>query len=165
MRHYLCLLAMLCMSVTVYAGEMRTPGKPRPPLQIAISPVQSGVSPSDIKPGDVVELKITGKTHVETEKLDIRVELLGGVELVSGETSWIGAAKKGEDKALLITVRAPKHGNGRIRARVSLPQTGGAAFAVEAEYRLGADLEKKPSALPEIKRDNKGREIREYRIK
>lgn len=102
---------------------------------------------------------------METEKLDIRVELLGGVELVSGETSWAGPAKKGEDKALPVTVRAPKHGNGSIRARVSVPQTGGAGFAAEAEYRLGADKEMKPAKLPEIKRDNKGREIREYRIK
>lgn len=165
MRHYLCLLSILCLPVIVYAGEMKTPGKPRPPLQIAISPVQSGLSPAYIKPGDVVELKIIGKTLADADELNIKVELLGGVELVSGETSWVGPAKKGEDKALLVTVRAPKHGNGRIRARVSVMQTGGAAFAVETEYRLGADLEKKPTTLPEIKRDNKGREIKEYRIK
>ena len=162
---FVYVLAILCISINAYAGEMRPPGKPRSPLQITISPVQSGLLPSDIKLGDVVEFKIVGKTHVETEKLDIRVELLGGVELVSGETSWIGAAKKGEDKALLITVRAPKHGNGRIRARVSVPQAGGAAFAVETEYRLGAEPDKKPATMPEIKRDNRGREIREYRIK
>ena len=165
MRHYLCILSILCISINAYAGEVKTPGKPRPPLQMNISPVRSGLLPSDIKPGDVVEFKIIGKTQVEANELNIKVELLGGVELVSGETSWTGLAKKGEDKALLITVRTPKHGNGRIRARVSVPQTGGAGFAAEAEYRLGADKEMKPAALPEIKRDNKGREIREYRIK
>lgn len=165
MRYYLCVLAILCMSTTVYAGGMRaSTGKPRSPLQVSISPVQTSLSPADIKPGDVVEFKITGKTHADAGELKIKVELHGGVELLSGNTTWAGPALKGEDKPLLITVSVPKHGNGMIRARISMSPSSGASFSAEAEYRFGKYAEKKPALLPEIKKDSKGRAIREHRV-
>ena len=152
------LIAVLLDPLVVHAA------KPRSPLQASISPVQSGLVATAIKPGDAVEFKIVGKTFTDTGELNIKVELHGGVELLSGETSWTGPANKGEDKTLLITVRAPKHGNGRISARVSMPPSSGASFAAGAEYLLGMSAQKKPAPLPEIKKDNKGREIREYRV-
>lgn len=152
------LLAVLLDPLLVQAA------KPRSPLQVTISAVQSGLTAADIKPGDAVDFKIVGRTFFDAEKLDINVELHGGVELMSGETSWTGPANKGEDKALRITVRAPMHGNGMIRARILMSPSSGAKFAAEAEYRLGRNTEKKPDRLPEIKKDNKGRTIREYRV-
>lgn len=164
MRHYLCVLAILCMSVTAYAGEMRAHhGKPRSPLQVNISAVQSGLAPADIKPGDTVDFRIIGKSFTDAAALNIKVELHGGAELVSGETTWTGPAKKGEDKTLLISVRAPRHGNGMIRARIAMSPSSGASFAAEAEYLLGKNAQKKPALLPEKKKDSKGREIREFR--
>lgn len=143
--------------------------KPRSPLQVNISPVQTGLSstdikPANIKPGDVVKLKIAGKTFADADELNIKVELYGGVELVSGDTSWSGPANKGEDKTLLITVRTPIRGNGGVRARISMSPSSGATFTAEAEYHLGQKMEKKPDPVPVIKKDNKGREIREYRV-
>lgn len=164
MRYYFCVLAILCMSTTVFAGGMPPSGKPRSPLQISIAPVQSGLSPTDIKPGDVVEFRITGRTLAADGELKIKAELAGGVELLSGDTSWVGPAKKGEDKTLLITVRIPKHGNGMIRAQLSMSPSSGASFAAGAEYHFGRDAERKPALFPEIKKDNKGRAIREHRV-
>ena len=156
---------LLSLLVVVLVGPaLLHAAKPRSPLQASISPVQSGLVATAIKPGDVVEFKIVGKAFTDTGELNIKVELHGGVELLSGETSWTGPAKKGEDKTLLITVRAPKHGNGRIRARVSMSPSSGASFAAEAEYLLGMSAQKKPAPLPAIKKDHKGREIREYRV-
>lgn len=164
MRYYLCVLAILCMSTTVNAGGMRASGKPRPPLQLTIAPVQSGLVPADIKPGDVVEFKITGRALADAAELKIKVELHGGLELMSGSTTWIGPALKGADKPLLITVSVPKHGNGMIRARISMSPSSGASFSAEAEYSFGKYAEKKPALLPEIKKDSKGRAIREHRV-
>ena len=124
------LLALL-MAVLLEPALLHA-AKPRSPLQVAISPVQSGLVAANIKPGDVVEFKIIGKTFADADELNINVELHGGVALVSGEISWTGPASKGEDKTLLITVRAPKHGNGWIKARISLPPTSGASFAAGA---------------------------------
>ena len=152
------LMAVLLDPLLVHAA------KPRAPLQVSIAPVQSSLSPADIKPGDVVEFKIIGKSFTDADELSINVGLHGGVALLSGETSWTGAAKKGEDKVLLITVRAPRQGNGWIKARISLPPTTEASFAAETEYRFGQSAQKKPAPLPAIKKDNKGREIREYRV-
>lgn len=156
------LLALL-MAVLLEPALLHA-AKPRSPLQVAISPVQSGLVAADIKPGDVVEFKIIGKTFADADELNIKVELHGGVALLSGETSWTGPANKGEDNTLLITVRAPKHGNGWIKARIAMPPTSGASFAAEAEYLLGMSAQKKPIPVPEIKKDHKGREIREYRV-
>lgn len=161
---YFCVLAILCMSATVIAGGMPPSGKPRSPLHVSISPVKSGISPADIKPGDVVEFKISGKTYADAGELNIKVELLGGVELLSGNTTWAGPALKGEDKFLLLTVSVPKHGNGMLRARISMSPSSGSTFAAEAEYRFGTYAEKKPALLPEIKKDSKGRAIREHRV-
>lgn len=159
---------MLCMVATVQAGGMKSHGKPRSPLQVSITPIQSGLSASDdktgtaIRPGEVINLRITGKSFADVEELNIQVELYGGVELVSGETSWSGPARKGDDKTLLITVRATVLGDGGVRARISTPPSSGAAFTAEAEYRLGQNALKKP-AQPKMQKDHKGREIREYR--
>jgi hypothetical protein len=152
------------MSTTAYSGGIRASGKPRSPLQISISPVQSGLSPIDIKPGDVVEFKIIGKTHTDAAEVRIKIELLGGVQLLSGNTTWAGPALRGEDKSLLITVGVPRHGNGMIRAQISMSPSSGSSFASEAEYRFGKYAEKKPVLLPEIKKDSKGRAIREHRV-
>ena len=138
--------------------------KPRAPLQISIIPVQSGLVAEDIRPGEVVELQITGRTFTDTDELNINVELHGRVTLLSGETSWTGPAGKGEDKTLRITVRAPMHGNGKISARISMSPSSGASFAAGTEYTMGRNAQQKPAALPQIKKDNKGREIREYRV-
>ena len=164
MRLFFCAMAVLCMSASVYAGGEKMHGKPRSPLQVSISPVQSGLAPADIKPGDAVELKIAATSFVDADELNINIELQGGVELLSGAASWKGPAIKGEAKSLLITVRAPKHGKGIIRARISMSPSAGASFAAEAEYHLGQKAEKPPVAPPVKKKDSKGREIMEHRV-
>jgi len=164
MRIYLYVLAMLCMTVTAHANGIKPHAKPRSPLQVNIAAMQSGTTVAEIKPGDTIQFKITGKSLTDAGELNIRVELYGGVELVAGETSWSGSANKGEDKVLLITVRAPVHGDGGVRARISMSPSGGAGFAAEAEYRLGQNTLRKPAQLPKTMKDHKGREIREYRV-
>jgi hypothetical protein len=142
---------------------MRVQGKPQSPLRADIVPVQSGLAPADIKPGDVIEFRVTGRSLAIDGEMRIKLMLVGGVELEYGDMTWDGPVLKGEEKLLLVAVRVPKHGNGMIRARVSMSPSSGATFAAEAEYRFGKYAEKKPTHRPEIKKDNKGRAIREYR--
>jgi len=137
--------------------------KPQSPLQVNISPAQTGLASVDINPGDVVELNITGKTFVEAGELVINVELHNGVELISGATSWAGSVNKGEEKTLVIKVLVPKQDNGSVTARITMSPSSNASFAAEAEYRFGQKGVKKPDQMPKIKNDSKGRAIREYR--
>lgn len=162
MRHVLFPLALLCALSVANAGGMETHGKPRSPLQVNIAPAQSGLVPTDIKPGDVVAFNITGRSPGAEGEMTMKVELIGGAELVSGDTAWAGLVQRGEGNSLLITVKAPKHGNGIIRARVSMAPSVGASFTAVAEYRFGKFAERKPQ-LPDVKKDNKGRSIREYK--
>ena len=150
------LAAALAVPLAVHAA------KPRPPLQITIVPAQLGQLAEAIKPGEVVDLKIIGKTFVDADELSIKVKLHGGMELISGETTWVGPLKKGQEKVLVLTVRVPKQGYGRIMARIATPPTAGASFVAETEYQFGSSAAKKPAELPAIKKDSKGREIREY---
>lgn len=151
------------------AATLATPfsafaAKPLPPLQVSIAPVQSDLPAAAVKPGDVIELKIVGRTFVDASELTMKVKLHGKMEWVSGTTTWSGPLKKGEEKVLMLTVRMPKKGHGRITARMAIPPTPGASFSAEAEYEFGSSTTSKPAKLPEIKKDGKGREIREYPI-
>lgn len=93
----------------------------------------------------------------------IDVDLTGGVRLVAGDTSWTGPMKKGEERKMLLTVQAPEHGSGNIRARVSLPSSKGARFSAEAHFELGQKAEKNEEQKPVTKKDSKGRDVIEYR--
>lgn len=138
--------------------------KPRPPLQVSIVPVQANQLVTAIKPGDMVELKIIGTTFVDVSELTIKVKLYGKMEKVAGQTTWSGPLKKGEEKVLMLTVRMPKQGHGRITARIAIPPAPGASFAAEAEYEFGSSKISKSAELPVIKKDSRGSEIREYRV-
>jgi len=156
---------LLALLVAILTGSCAAQAaKPLSPIQVNISPAQAGISPENIKPGDVVELRIAGKSFVDSGELGIKIELIGGAELVSGETAWTGTVEKGGEKAILITVRSPKHGGGGVRARAWMSPSSGATFAAEAKYLIGPDALKKPELPPGIKKDHKGREIREYRV-
>lgn len=151
------LLPMLTGACAAHAA------KPLSPVQVSISPAQTWIASEKIKPGDVVELRIIAKSMVDANELGIKIELSGGVELVSGETAWTGAVKQGGEKMLSIFVRSPKHGSGLVRAKTWISPTSGAMFVAEGEYSIGPESQKKPALRPEIKTDHKGREIREYR--
>ena len=163
MSRLLCVIALVCLSAPVQAGAFRHYGKPQSPLQVSIAPVQIGLAASDIKPGDVVEFRISAKSFADAGELLINVELHGGLQLVTGDLSWRGAAAKGEVKTLLVTVRTPMQGNGRIIARIATSPESGASFAAQAEYLMGGQAQGKSATVAQEKKDSKGRRIREYR--
>lgn len=158
-------LLALVIAILTGSSYLAYAAKPLSPIQVNIEPVQAGIASANIRPGDIVELRIVSKSFVDAGELAIRCYLHGGAVLLAGETTWIGPVKKGDVKTLLITVRAPRHGIGVVRARAAMSPSIGASFAAEAEFRLGPDVANKPAPMPEIKRDHKGREIKEYRIK
>jgi hypothetical protein len=153
-------IALLSLFIT---GEKSFAKKPSPPLQISITPVRADISASDIKPGDVVELKVSAVSFIDAQEMRVEVNLIGGAKLVKGDTSWSGPASKKEEKTLILTVQAPEKEKGRIKARVSSPPSGGARFSAEAEFILGPEVKTKPEKEPQVKKDSKGRSIVEYR--
>ncbi len=155
------LLVLFFYAGTTGAGQSH---KPLPPLRISIVPVQSGLTPDHIKPGDAVELKVTAVSAIDAPELHINVELIGGAKLVSGDTSWSGQAAKNEEKSFILTVQTPKTGKGKVRARVFIsPSDGGPRFSAVAQYVLGPAIKTKPEQDHAVKKDKKGRSIVEYR--
>lgn len=138
-------------------------GKPLPPLQVRIAPVQAGITSDQIKPGDIVELRVSALSMVDAQELRIKVELVGGAKLISGDTSWNGPAAKNEEKAITLTVQAPMTGKGRIKVSVSSPPADGTRFSGGAEYVLGPNVKMKPEKEYPLKKDSKGRDVIEYR--
>ena len=158
---YLLLLSVLLSCPT--SGAAAPARKPLPPLRISITPVQSGITPDQIKPGDIVEFKVTASSSIDVPEMRIKVELVGGAGLVSGDRSWSGPAAKNEEKSITLTVRAPETGKGRIKAKVSIPPSGGTRFSAGAEYVLGPVSKYKPEQEHPVKKDSKGRNVIEYR--
>jgi hypothetical protein len=155
----------LCLVISAAFLLSATPGhaKPLPPLQVRITPVQSGITSGQIKPGDLMEFKVTAVSFMDVPELRINVELLGGVKLISGDTSWNGPAAKNEEKGITLTVQVPEKGKGGIRARVSIPPSNGTRFSADAHFELGPKGKAKPEQEPAMKKDRKGRDIIEYR--
>jgi len=154
---------LLLIAVAAYAGNPYQ--KPRLPIQVTIAPVHQTITSSTIKPNDVVDIEVKGVSLLDVADMNLQVELLKGAELVSGDVSWKGSAAKGEQKALLISVRAPSSGIGRVRAILSVTAGYGRPMTVETQFLLGADnsshQHKKPA--PVNKKDSKGRDIQEFR--
>jgi hypothetical protein len=137
--------------------------KPHPPVQISIAPVQSGLLSSNIKPGDVVEFRITVTSMVDTPEMQVHVKLDDGAELISGELSWTGPAMKNEIRILPITIKVPQRGRGSIKAQLSITVSGGTAFTTSSEYELGDTKKPKPGSARPVRKDSKGHNVIEYR--
>lgn len=159
MKKTLLLLSMFALFMPL----MVQAAKPMSPLQINIVADQPSLNSAAIKPGDVVNFRITAKTYIDTQDLFLRVELHGGVRLISGDLSWLGSANKGEEKVLQISVRAPRQGKGKIKVKSSISQSSATSITAESEYILGNVPQLKPSTAPQIKKNNEGRTIKEYR--
>ncbi len=163
----------LAAPVALFAGgqgaeqgheKSRPAAKPSAPLKISISPAQAGLLPADIRPGDVVEFRISATSHLDVPEMRIKIELTGGLELVSGETDWQGPIAQTGEKALTVTVRMPLKGSGEIKARALIHSTGGPSFSAGASYRPGGATGNKATPMPPLKKDGAGRDIIEYRL-
>ena len=164
---FLVLISILFPPIAAHAGwrvSGKSSGKPKPPVQIAIYPINASIVPTYIRPGDTVEFKIKASSRIEAQKMEIKVDLAGGAELVSGETEWSGPIAKNGEKSLVITVRAPLKGHGQIKAKAVTPGSGGTSFAATASYSLGEE-KKESKPKPPAKKDSKGRDIREYKVR
>ncbi len=153
-------VVLLSVAVPVMAAGKN---KPMIPVQVDIKPTAAKMKPQDIKPGDVVEFKISARAPRGTEQMTIEITLLDGAELVSGDLKWSGKVSRNEEKKLIVSVRAPAKGTGRVMANVTLLRSGKATIAKQAIYTLGSALSGasgKPA--PTTRRDSKGREVVEY---
>lgn len=155
---YFCLLFIA--AVPVFAAPSR---KPHPPVSVSISPSQKAITPESIQPGDEIELNIVTRSVMDADLLKVQIHLTEGVNLLSGDSHWSGPVQKNQEIILRLTVKAPVKGTGTVIARATLPGPQGSSFSTEAEYQLGVDKTKKKLEKLIIKKDRKGRRIREYR--
>ncbi len=138
--------------------------KPLGPMRITIAPVSAAIMSEDqIKPGDVIEFRVTAVSSIDVPDMDINIELLGGAKLVSGETSWSGPGAKNEEKTILISVQWPEQGQARIKASVSIPPSDSTRFSAVTEYPPVKNKKLKPEQEQPVKKDSKGRDVIEYR--
>ena len=159
----IALLLGLFVSQDASPAALSSKTKPHPPVQISIEPLQSGLLSSNIKPGDVVEFRVTITSMVDTPEMQIQVKLDDGAELISGELSWTGPAMKNEMKILPITIKAPQKGIGLVKAQLSITLSSGIVFTTSSEYELGGTKKPKPESARPVKKDSKGHNVIEYR--
>jgi hypothetical protein len=158
-----CLFIIMGISLYSTGCMAGTSRKPLPPLRISIAPVQQDIIQDQIKPGDIVEFNISASSSIDVRLLRIEVMLTGGAKFMSGDTSWSGPAEKNEVKTIVLTVRAPKSGLGRIKARAIITPSDGTRFSAAAHYVLGKEVKLKPEQEHPVKKDSRGRDVIEYR--
>ena len=137
-------------------------GKPLPPLQITLNPVQSGLAPENMKPGEVVAFRVIASALVDAQQARVEVDLSDGAEFVSGDLTWTGALKKNDKKNIDITVRVPAKGGGAIRARVVIFDHNGVSFSAERLYTMGARSKSKSVNEHRVRKDHRGRDVIEF---
>lgn len=168
MKRFCHKLAAVCISIGfVLLNPFQTAeaGKPAPPLKVAISPVDSAITPENIKAGDIIEFKVTAVSFIDVSELSLEIELAGGTKLISGDTAWRGPAVKNEEKSITVTVQAPEKGKGRLSARAGIHLSAGTRFSRQALYTLGLEVREKADSKNDhpVRKDKKGRDVIEYR--
>jgi hypothetical protein len=165
------LLLLIILSLTVAgtstseSSKKQKMSKPKAPLKVSIISLNPAITPESIKSGNIIELKIIVLPEMDAKEMHIAVGLIDGAELVSGETSWHGEAKKGIEKVLKIIVRASAAGGGKIRGHAVIPVKDVGAFSAEAIYIIGQDISKKNMPKPPVRKDSRGQDIIEYKVK
>ncbi len=138
--------------------------KPGAPLSVEIAPVQAGLSPLEMRPGDVVEFAVSVLARSAAGDVKITISFSGGLELAAGEAAWTGSLAKGDRKTMLLTVRVPQSGKGTIKARAETRPTANAVLAAQAEYKIGQEAVQKPVNGLKMKKDGKRRDVMEHRL-
>jgi len=156
------MLAAVLSAAPASAASVKK-AKPQLPVQITIVAAQPGVTPENIKPGDVVDLVVSAVSFVDTEAMTLTVAIPDSAVLLSGDLSWTGPAKKGEKKTIPITVRVPQKGIGEIKAQMSISMDGSKTFTTSSQYSLGGSKKTKPEKKGPVKKDSKGEDVIEYR--
>jgi len=147
----------------VTAAEAGPLQKPQAPALISIAPLQQGADGRTIRPGDVVALSISATGFLDFDELQIETFLQGGAEYVSGDRTWKGKAARNETKEIIMSVRSPLQGAGRVRARVSLFKAGERLLTKQTQFDLGPNSSrslKKPAGPS--RKDSKGRQVVGY---
>jgi hypothetical protein len=136
--------------------------KPLSPLKVTIRPVQQGLTPADIKPGDVVQFEVVALSHVGLTRADLKIMLTNGARLIAGDERWSGVLDKDRETIITITVAVPQAGRGEVKAMLSAGN-----FHSGAQFSLGAEPKTKPENAPGKRgmktKDSKGHDIIEFR--
>jgi hypothetical protein len=144
------------------AQQSGAKAKPLSPLTVTIRPVQQGLLPADIKPGDAVQFEVVALSHVGLTRADLKITFTGGARLAAGDDRWSGPMEKGRETVIMVTVAVPQLGRGKVKATLS---AGG--FHAGAQFTLGPEPKVKPENGPGKKgvktKDSKGHDIIEYR--
>ncbi len=152
---------LLCATAVPAAAGAKS--KPMVPVQVTIEPTTAKMKPKDIRPGDVVEFRVSARAVRGADEVRVDITLLDGAELVAGDLNWAGKLSGNEAKQLVISVRAPSTGVGRVMAAVSAVRDGKVVMTKQSIYTLGANAgAEKGKPAPKTRRDSKGREVVEY---
>ena len=102
----------------------------------ASSPVQVSIQQEGISvDGDVSTFIVTATSAIGSDYFQIQVKLPAGVELRSGELSWLGSVSAGEIRQLRFTVSMPSDIQLTIVADAQLSADGNIQFAASTTFQ------------------------------
>lgn len=155
-------LGLVCLLAGV-SSAASSKSKPMIPVGISIEATDAKMKPQNIKPGDVVEFRISAQAVRGADEVSIEITLQGGAELVSGDLKWTGKLSRTERKQIVISVRAPSTGTGKVMASITALRNGQTVMSKQATYALGSEeMSVKGKPAHGMQKDAKGRSVVEY---
>ncbi|MEO6666534.1 MAG: hypothetical protein ABIO65_07160 [Nitrospiria bacterium] len=148
------------LALAVCWPDLRSAEATMPSAPIEVSLETSPVTAVDTE----FTVTLTARPLMAAPQLSLTITLPPGVELVSGETAWRGAAASGELKTVTITARARKAAPGVIRGGAVIELPDGAKLGDSRSITLPLGDRTKPQwTLPPPKKTKTGEPVIEYR--
>lgn len=107
---------------------------------------------------------LTATPMVDAERLRMTITLPDGVELVAGDTAWMGPVRANESRVLIVTVRPRRAVTAAIRGAVRLEFPDGTTLGETRSLSLALEGRSKPSiGVSPPKRTLTGEPVIEFR--
>jgi len=149
---------VLIAVMAVTSGRWASATMPAAPIEVSLDVA------GPVTVGTAVALTLRARPLIDAPRISLTITLPEGLELVSGDTVWEGAAAAGEVRTLTVTVRltaaAPVVVQGA--ARVKFPDGTTLGDVRSLTLPLGERAKTTPS-LPPTKKTGTGESVIEYR--
>ncbi len=114
--------------------------------------------------GADVTVTLRARPLVDVPSLSLSITLPDGVDLVSGQTTWEGAARAGDVRTLTVTIRPQKAAPAVIQGAATLKFADGTTLGDARSLLLPlGDPSKHKLNLPPPKKTKTGESVIEYR--
>ncbi len=130
--------------------------KPMMPLSLVLEARQVPVA------GNILDLVVRVRSHLDTDRLELRVSLPPGAQLLAGEQEQTLSVRAHQWQRVDLRIRLPDPLEGYIDAVARIRQGEETRYTAGARFALEPTRSKQHIAPPALRRQRDGQGIREF---